>query len=96
MAMKFSTMVDFKGQPHFVGKTGRKNIRILELRQPYEKSFGVPLKTVSNRRPAEFQQDTDSRDVALGMAEEIEDLEFTVSRWEGMKPSPSGETFRIR
>ena len=54
--MKFSKTVDYKGRPHFVCKTGRKRIRILEPGLPYEKSFVVPLKLVSNRRPSEFAE----------------------------------------
>jgi hypothetical protein len=55
--MKFSKMCDYKGVAHFIVKTGRKNIRILEPGKPYEKSFVVPLKKVSNRRPADFIED---------------------------------------
>ena len=40
-------------------KTGRKNIRILKPGEPYEKSFVVPLKKVSNRRPAEDIEEPD-------------------------------------
>jgi hypothetical protein len=71
--MKFSKMVDYKGQAHFVCKTGRKNVRILEPGLPYEKSFVVPLKLVSNRRPAEFSEDPD---VLSELPEGIEDLEL--------------------
>jgi hypothetical protein len=71
--MKFSKMVDYKGQAHFVCKTGRKNVRILEPGLPYEKSFVVPLKQVSNRRPAEFSEDPD---VLSELPEGIEDLEL--------------------
>ena len=49
--MRFSNLVDYKGVPHYVVKTGRKNIRILKPGEAYEKSFVVPLKRVSNRRP---------------------------------------------
>jgi hypothetical protein len=71
--MKFSKMVDYKGQPHFVCKTGRKNVRILEPGLPYEKSFVVPLKQVSNRRPAEFSEDPE---VLPDLPEGIEDMEL--------------------
>jgi hypothetical protein len=57
--VKFSKLVDYKGEPHFVCKTGRKNIRILKPGLPYEKSFVVPLKKVSNRRPAEYDPEDD-------------------------------------
>jgi len=57
--MKFSKMCDYKGVAHFIVKTGRKNIRILLPGQPYEKSFVVPLKKVSNRRPAEYVEEPD-------------------------------------
>jgi hypothetical protein len=57
--MRFSNMVDYKGVAHYVVKTGRKNIRILLPGQPYEKSFVVPLKKVSDRRPADFIEDPD-------------------------------------
>jgi len=70
--MRFSNVVDYKGQPHFVCKTGRKNIRILKPGQPYEKSFVVPLKRVSNRRPAEYEEpeDEDQDDVELDEGKE--------------------------
>ena len=67
--MRFSNMVDYKGVPHYVVKTGRKNIRILLPGQPYEKSFVVPLKKVSNRRPAEYEPEDDQDD-----DETLEDL----------------------
>ncbi len=57
--MKFSNVVDYKGVAHFVVKTGRKNIRILLPGQPYEKSFVVSLKKVSNRRPADVEEEPD-------------------------------------
>ena len=57
--MRFSNIVDYKGVAHFIVKTGRKNIRILLPGQPYEKSFVVPLKKVSNRRPAEYVEEPD-------------------------------------
>ena len=60
--MKFSNMVTHKGKDFFVVKTGRKNIRILEPGQPYDKSFVVPLKKVSNRRPADGIVDDDDDD----------------------------------
>ena len=63
--MKFSKMCDYKGVAHFIVKTGRKNIRILLPGQPYEKSFVVPLKKVSNRRPAEYEPGDDEDDVQL-------------------------------
>jgi hypothetical protein len=71
--MKFSNMGDFAGKPHFVCKTGRKHIRILEPGQPYERSFVVPLTKVSNRRPADF---CESDEDAGGLPESIDDLEF--------------------
>ena len=84
--MRFSNLVDYKGTPHHVVKTGRKNIRILKPGEPYEKSFVVPLRKVSNRRPAEFVEDDvdDDDDVELeeqpeitdDEAEELEDSEF--------------------
>lgn len=58
--MKFSKVCDYKGEAHYICKTGRKNIRILLPGLPYEKSFVVPLKTVSNRRPAEMQEDSEA------------------------------------
>lgn len=77
--MKFSNMVDYKEVPHYVVKTGRKNIRNLLPGQPYEKSFVVPLKKVSNRRPAEYVEEPDEDEVeldeendVLGKAEEVE------------------------
>ena len=63
--MKFSKMVDYKGKPHFVCKTGRKNVRILEPGKDYDKSFVVPIKKVSNRRPAECEPEEDVDDVEL-------------------------------
>jgi hypothetical protein len=81
--MKFSNMVDYKGVPHYVVKTGRRNIRILLPGQPYEKSFVVPLKKVSNRRPAEYIEDPDEEEVdldeeneVLGETEELEDEQY--------------------
>jgi hypothetical protein len=53
--MRFSNMCDYKGVAHFIVKTGRRNIRILKPGMPYEKSFVVPLKKVSNRRPVEYE-----------------------------------------
>jgi hypothetical protein len=58
--MKFSKVCDYKGEAHYVCKTGRKNIRILLLGLPYERSFVVPLKMVSGRRPAEMQEDPEA------------------------------------
>lgn len=63
--MRFSNQVDYKGQAHFICKTGRKNIRILKPGEPYEKSFVVPLSKVSNRRPAEYVEEPDEDDVDL-------------------------------
>ena len=60
--MRFSNVVDYKGQAHYVCKTGRKNIRILKPGEEYEKSFVVPLKKVSNRRPAEYVEEPDEDD----------------------------------
>jgi hypothetical protein len=84
--MRFSNLVDYKGVPHYVVKTGRKNIRILKPGEDYEKSFVVPLKKVSNRRPAEYVEDDvdddDEIELADGEAqladesEELEDSEF--------------------
>jgi hypothetical protein len=81
--MKFSNMVDYKGVPHYVVKTGRRNIRILLPGQAYEKSFVVPLKKVSNRRPAEYIEDPDEEEVeldeeneVLGETEELEDEQY--------------------
>ncbi len=70
--MKFSKIVDYKGEAHFVCKTGRKNIRILKPGEPYEKSFVVPLKKVSNRRAADIEQD-DEDDAKLGDEVELSD-----------------------
>ena len=50
--MKFSKMIDYKGKAYFLCRTGRINCRILEPGQPYEKSFVVPIKKTSNKRPA--------------------------------------------
>jgi len=58
--MKFSNMMDYKGKAHYVCKTGRKNIRLLEPGLPYDQSFVVPLRLTSNRRPAEFQEDPEA------------------------------------
>jgi hypothetical protein len=70
--MKFSNVCDYKGVAHFIVKTGRKNIRILLPGQPYEKSFVVPLKKVSNRRPADVEEpDVDEPD-ELGEPESTE------------------------
>ncbi len=55
--MRFSNVCDYKGEAHYIVKTGRKNIRILKPGLPYEKSFVVPLKKVSNRRPAEYEEE---------------------------------------
>jgi hypothetical protein len=72
-------MVDYKGEPHFVVKTGRRNIRILKPGLPYEKSIKVPLKSVSNRRPADIEQNDEDEveledDVELTYAAENEEL----------------------
>lgn len=63
--MKFSNMCDYNGKPHFICKTGRKNVRILDVGQPYEKSFVVPINRIGNRRPADvqFEDDPASEDV---------------------------------
>ena len=81
--MKFSKMCDYKGVAHFIVKTGRKNIRILLPGQPYEKSFVVPLKKVTNRRPAEYEPEDDLDDEPEGdvelaeeESEELEDSEY--------------------
>jgi hypothetical protein len=71
--MKFSKMCDYKGVAHFIVKTGRKNIRILLPGQPYEKSFVVPIKRISNRRPAECEAEDDLDEVE--MEEETELVE---------------------
>ena len=63
--MRFSNMVDYKAVPHYVVKTGRKNIWILLPGQSYEKSFVVPIKKVSNRRPAEYEPEEDVDDAEL-------------------------------
>jgi len=63
--MRFSNMVDYKAVPHYVVKTGRKNVRILLPGQSYEKSFVVPIKKVSNRRPAEYEPEEDVDEVEL-------------------------------
>lgn len=73
--MRFSNIVDYKNQPHFVCKTGRKNIRILKPGEPYERSFVVPLKKVSNRRPAEYEPEDDDDDVELEEQNELGDFE---------------------
>jgi hypothetical protein len=77
--VKFSKMCDYKGVAHFIVKTGRKNIRILLPGQPYEKSFVVPIKKISNRRPAEYEPEDDMDDVELeeetDLTEETEELE---------------------
>ena len=73
--MKFSKMCDYKHVPHFIVKTGRKNIRILLPGQPYEKSFVVPIKKISNRRSAECEpEDDDLDDVELEEPTELEDV----------------------
>jgi len=69
--MKFSKMCDYKGVAHFIVKTGRKNIRILLPGQPYEKSFVVPLKKVSNRRPAEYEPEDDLDEVEVGLGDDL-------------------------
>jgi ribosomal protein S8 len=69
--MRFSNQVDYKGKAHFVCKTGRKNIRILLPGQPYEKSFVVPLKKVSNRRPAEYEPEDDLDEVEVGLGDDL-------------------------
>jgi hypothetical protein len=79
--MRFSNMVDYKGVAHYVVKTGRKNIRILLPGQPYEKSFVVPLKKVSNRRPAEYVEEPDDEvenplDLEDDPAEELEEADL--------------------
>jgi hypothetical protein len=76
--MKFSKMCDYANKPHFVCKTGRKNIRILEVGQPYEKSFVVPLKKISNRRPSDFIEDPEEETTedSPELEEANEDLEF--------------------
>ena len=58
--MKFSKMCDYKGEAHYICKTGRKNIRILAPGQPYERSFVVPIGHTFNRRPAEFQENPEA------------------------------------
>jgi len=69
--MKFSKMCDYKGVAHFIVKTGRKNIRILLPGKPYEKSFVVPLKKVSNRRPAEYEPEDDLDEVEVGLGDDL-------------------------
>jgi hypothetical protein len=60
--------VDYKGDAkhpageYYVVKTGRRNIRILKPGEDYDKSFVVPLKKVSNRRPAEYEPEDDDQD----------------------------------
>jgi hypothetical protein len=71
--MKFSKMCDYKGVAHFIVKTGRKNIRILLPGQPYEKSFVVPIKKVSNRRPAEYEPEDDLDEVDIEEGTELAD-----------------------
>jgi hypothetical protein len=71
--MKFSKMCDYKGVAHFIVKTGRKNIRILLPGKPYEKSFVVPLKKVSNRRPAEYEPEDDLDEPEIGEGAELLD-----------------------
>ena len=68
--MRFSKMCDYKEKPHFVCKTGRKNIRILEVGKPYDKSFVVPINRVSNRRPADFLEDPED-----GISEDLPEYE---------------------
>ncbi len=71
--MKFSKMCDYKGEAHFVCKTGTKNVRILAVGQSYDQSFVVPIGHTTNRRPAEFHENADS---PLDTSEEIDDLEL--------------------
>ena len=82
--MKFSNMVTYKGDrvhpagEYYVVKTGRVRIRLLKPGDPYEKSFKVSLKAVSDRRPVEYVEDDDDDNVELEGQEEIvedEDLE---------------------
>lgn len=70
--MKFSKMCDYLGKPHFICKTGRKNIRILEVGLSYDKSFVVPINRIANRRPADVVFDDESA------SEEPLDLETPV------------------
>ncbi len=85
--MRFSNIVTYKGEDFYVVKTGRRNIRILKPGEDYEKSFVVPLKKVSNRRPAEVQEPDDDDDLDLEgeteliepndiVEDELEDSEF--------------------
>jgi len=70
--MKFSKMCDYHGEAHFVCKTGTKNIRILAVGQPYERSFVVPIAHTSNRRPADFYENADLPPEALEESDSLE------------------------
>lgn len=74
--MRFSKMVDYKGEPHFLCRTGRRNVRILKPGEPYEKSFVVPIKKVSNKRPADIECDSEDEiedDELRDEADELQD-----------------------
>lgn len=64
--MKFSRVVDYKGDSrhaagnYFLVRRGTKNARILAPHEEYEKSFVVPIKKLSNIRPADVVQDDDN------------------------------------
>ena len=72
--MRFTKLVDYKGKPHFVCKTGTKRIRILEPGRKYEDSFVVPLKKVSNRRPADLDPEEVEDEDLDEINEDAEDL----------------------
>lgn len=71
--MKFSKMITYKGKDYFLCRTGRRNCRILEPGQPYEKSFVVPIKKTSNKRPADVAQDDDDDDLEIEDEVQLED-----------------------
>ncbi len=71
--MKFSNQCDFKGDAnhpagqYLIVKTGRIRIRLLKPGEPYSASFVVPLKKVSNRRPADGIVDDDDDETTEGL-----------------------------
>lgn len=75
--MRFSNMCDYKGVGHFIVKTGRVNIRILKPGEPYDKSFVVPIKKTSNRRPTDVIEPGDDDETPEDLSELTDASELT-------------------
>jgi len=71
--VKFSKMCDYKNEAHFIVKTGRKNIRILKPGDSYDKSFVVPIRKTSNRRPSDgIEPDEDEDETPEELSDQSE------------------------